>query len=236
MATIEDNDPFYSAAHMLQSTSRADIIYNEYKARAYASTVAINEVDRNTPPVTGNEYEAYLIGQTPTDDWAGLGLEGQIAVWIGGWKYIPVKNGMRVQVLSGPPGQEGRFMDRHQGNWSSLGGVQTSAIIDKGGGLYQAEWELKYGDTTKVVLNQATIQLQAPAGIRYGRRFYVLAQQDDTGSRQIAFKDGDWMTSGGTTPQPTAASGSVTLYTFIHPGPSYFGPMLVDTVLNLQPA
>lgn len=237
MATIEDNDPHYDSEFMQEATSAAWLIHNEFVGRTSAAQIIIRELDVNIPPGTPNEFDAYLIGSSPQVGSAWEGLPGRIAFWLGGWKFIVVKNGMRVMVNSGLPGQHGYWMDFWVSGWSAHGGSQLLTVFDSGGGQFEADWNLKYGQTARVVLNQSTVTINRAFGVRYGRIHTLIVQQDGVGGRALSMKAAEWLLPGGSPiTQPAQAPNAVSVYTFIQPGENFNGSMLTSVSLDLQDA
>lgn len=227
---MPDNDPFFNNAYMVEATSRADLIHNEFTARVAASMARIKQVDVNTPPGSPADFDAYLVGLSPTGPWSAAA--GLIAFWLNGWKFITPSDGMCVTVTNDTSGQAGRQIDCFSGGWSSVGGSQVVTPINLSG-VWTAQWDLKYGVVARITLANATTVIEKPANVRYGRAVSVVVQQDATGGRLIQFKAGQWISSGGTYTQPTSAANARTAYTAIWYGPSDVGPTIVGTVLNL---
>lgn len=236
--TVQDNDPFFQSDYMHPNTSAADLIHNELIARTMASLGAVVRVDELTPPGTPADLDAYIIKPTNVDpvgpaagEWSGN--EGLIAVFLGGWIYLNPKPGMKLWVINGPAGQAGRYIEYQTNGWSSLGGQQNLTVFDAGAGQWEADWDLKYGDTARLTLNQSTVTLNSPSNIRYGRKLVLIVKQG-VGNQALALKAGNFIAPGGVITQPTQAVNAETVYTFIHPGPSHVGPMLLQTALNMQ--
>jgi len=61
------------------------------------TAAAVEEGPRNSPPVTPWVGECYIVGDTPTDDWAGRShcLAGYTS---GGWRYVDPIDGMSAYV------------------------------------------------------------------------------------------------------------------------------------------
>lgn len=225
---ILDNDNFFQATNMTETTSRPDLIYNEFKSRVLASLGAFVQFSVDSPPLSPDDGDAYLISGSPTigSDWEGAA--NRIAVWSNGWKYLNPRNGMRLMVLEGVG--EGRVVDYWLSNWSSTGGQQTLSVVEASPGQYEADWNLAFGQLAHLTLNQATVTLNHPSGVRYGRPHYLRVKQDPTGGRNLALKVGDYVVSDDTPHGPSGLSiatgaGEETLIEFINLGPTYAGPL-----------
>jgi hypothetical protein len=227
---MADNDPFFSSTYMTEATSRADLIHNEFAARVAATLGVLKGVDVNTPPGSPADFDAYIVGTSPTGPWSAAA--GQIAFWLNGWKFVPVKEGMKLLVAADVSGQAGRHIDYFSGGWSSVGGSQFVSAVNLSG-VWTIQWDLKYGVTLRTTLTNPTTVIEKPANARYGRPVYVVVQQDATGGRLIQFKTGQWVSSGGTYTQPTATANARTAYTAIWYGPSDVGPTILGATLNL---
>lgn len=54
-------------------------------------------VTENTPPLTPQDGDAYVVANSAVNDWAGF--EGDIALYVsGGWVFVPVTLGMRAYI------------------------------------------------------------------------------------------------------------------------------------------
>lgn len=104
---------------------------------------AVVEIGVDTPPAAPEAGQAWIVGATPTGDWAGRGH--QIAAWTdGGWRFAAPRDGMEVWAES--LAQPVRY---HAGGWQAglviasrveIGGVQVvgdrgPAIAAPAGGL-----------------------------------------------------------------------------------------------------
>lgn len=227
---MADNDPFFSSTYMVEGTSRADLIHNEFTGRVASSLGVIKQVDVNTPPGSPADFDAFLVGSSPTGPWASAA--GKIAFWLNGWKFIVPQVGHRALVAADVSGQAGRQIDYFGGGWSSYGGSQTVTAVNLAG-TWTVQWDLKYGQVVRIPLTNPTTVIEKPSNVRYGRPVYVVVQQDATGGRLIQFKTGQWITTGGTYTQPTSTANARSCYTAVWLGPSDVGPTIVNTALNL---
>lgn len=226
-----DNDPYFDSTWMIETTARPDLIYNEFKARIKAAHGVIQEYGRNDPPTDPDDMDAYIIGSSPTGAWTGL--PGRMAVWIGGWKYITVKDGFCTQVRTATPGQNGRRMEFWTGGWSAYDGVVNIASEEVTVGVYEANWNIRDGAVARLILDQPTITMNRPVGWKYGQLFHMIIVQDGAGGRNFVLKTGEWLTPGGSQPVIATGPNEVTVLTFLLPGPSYQGPMLLKESLDL---
>lgn len=230
---VLDNDPLWQSTNMIPGTTNADVIYNEFKARLAAGSVTIKE-ERSAPPGAPTDLDAYLIGSNPPASGEWLGLEGRLTVWISGWKFLNPQTGHRVLVEDGTQQEQGRIMDFWLGNWSSIGGVTKVIVSEVAPAVYEADWNLKYGQFGVLTLNQATITLNAPVGVRYGRPMYLHVKQDGVGGRNLVLNAGDFFTEGGANISFSNTAANVEyLIEMIHPGPAFAGPMVRSQIENL---
>lgn len=239
VAIVQDNDPHFSNAWLREVSSRADLIHNELLARIVASQVIVREIDVNDPATVSpaNELDAYLIGSAPVGDWAGL--SGKLAFWLNGWKFIPVVSGMRVMVLNnrqGKSGESGHVMDFWISGWAAHGSTQDLVAVDTGGGNWEAPWNIKYGETARILLDQGTITISAPVNFRYGRAHRLIVKQDVIGGNALALKAAEWLVpGGGVVEQPTQTANAETVYEFVRAGAGHIGPLLLSVTHNLLP-
>lgn len=233
---VLDNDQFFQATNMIETTSRPDLIYNEFKGRVVGTLGRVLLYGATIPPNNPTDQDSYIIGNNALGDW--VGLDGLIAVWTNGWKYINPRDGHRVMVIEGTG--EGRVLDRWLSNWSSIGGQQTLAPpVDTGGGNFEASWDLALGQLARLKLEEVAVTLTRPAGTRYGRPMYFIAEQDATGGRELHLKSGNFLVTDDT---PHTASGldiatgpdQETLIEFIWAGPQYVGPVVTAIHKNIQ--
>jgi hypothetical protein len=226
-----DNDPSFGSSYLTESTSAAHLSYNDLIARISAGLVQIKQVDLSTPPPSPNDFDAYLVGTSPTGPWSAYA--GLIVVWINGWRPLPLREGLCMSVVADVSGQAGRRMDYYGGGWSSFGGSQSKTAINISG-TFTIQWDLKYGQVLRTTLVNATTVIEKPSNPRFGRPVYVVVQQDATGGRQIQFKTGQWRSSGGAAPaQPTSTANATTVYTALWLAPSDSGPTIIGTSLNV---
>lgn len=232
---ILDNDNFFEATNMIETTSRPDLIFNEFKGRVKATLGEVKQFELDTPPGVVSNLDAYVIGPNPIGDWAGAA--GMIVVWVNGWKYINPRPGFRLLVQEGIG--EGRIIDYWSTGWSSFGGQQALTPFEVAPGVWEVDWYLKYGQLARLTLDQPTITLRKPIGFRYGREHWMIAVQDGAGGRDLVLKVGNYVRHAGVTHGASGldidkAPGAETLIEFIHPGPSYVGPLVRQIDKTIQ--
>lgn len=85
--------PRFQFAHLIEGARHNIVRVNEALSMADAAVGVIEVVDitgTNTPPGSPTVGDCYLIGDTPTDEWADE-TEGTLAVYVtGGWRFLDI--------------------------------------------------------------------------------------------------------------------------------------------------
>jgi hypothetical protein len=92
--------PRFSLPLLAVAQAQKEVTHNEaltlLDALVHAAIEAGPQAD---PPAEPAEGRCWLVGTTPTGDWAGEG--GKIALWTaGGWRFVAPRAGMRAARLS----------------------------------------------------------------------------------------------------------------------------------------
>ena len=183
-------------------------LVNEILARIGA-TVSVKNRTTSTPPGSPADFDAYIIGSSPTGDWTGRAGEVTFAI-NSDWYFIPVSAGGGV-----PEGFrcwiEAEDMtvvfDGTEWRPDNNGHVTLS---DSGGAV---AWDLKDGLTGEITLD-GNHTLSNPTNVHAGDRLTYIIKQDGTGSR-VPVWDTAWEFAGGTAPTLSTGSGAVDVLTFV---------------------
>lgn len=108
--------------------SQKEFYVNEAHAILDCLLHAAIEGEADAPPVTPRDGETWLIGDTPTGDWAGHA--GELACYaVGAWLFVTPRNGVRVLDLN--TGQSRLYHD----GWQTA----ASVVSPSGGSVIDAE-------------------------------------------------------------------------------------------------
>lgn len=80
------------------------------------------DAGRNSPPTSPADGNAYIIGTAPTGAWAGR--SNSLAVYYGGWKFIPDRNDSGTPIAMGAA-QRGMHVWLNDDGSSPSGGSLT---------------------------------------------------------------------------------------------------------------
>lgn len=108
--SFDSTTPRFALPRLFAGQAQKEIFVNEAHARIDAIVHCAVEATQAAPPATPVEGQSWLVGGSPTGDWAGQA--GKIASRQGGqWLFTPARDGMKV--LDRATGQERRY----HGGW-----------------------------------------------------------------------------------------------------------------------
>lgn len=201
-------DPFTDATILAEGTSGAEVLVNEMLARIISTLGKVLSEGDNTPPGSPVDFDAYILGASPTGAWSGQA--NKIAIYLSGWKFLSPKEGMRLRV-----NDVDLHMEYNGSAWSARDGVQTltdAATIN---------WNMKDGAAAQVTLG-GNRTMAAPTNIINGRVYHLTVIQDGTGSRTLTWNSVfKWPAA--TPPTLTTTAGAVDVFQFIARSGNLFG-------------
>ena len=95
--------------------AQKELTHNEALVRLdHVTHLPVETAPGDTPPPMPAEATTWLIGGTPSGDWAGHA--GEIALWTeGGWRFVASQDGMIAWIRDSTA-----FRVRRAGNWNAL--------------------------------------------------------------------------------------------------------------------
>jgi hypothetical protein len=125
---FDSSSPRFALPLLFAGQAQKEVFVNEALARADALMHCAIEGISATPPSSPVNGEAWLVGASPTGDWAGQA--GMIACrQAGNWLFVTPRDGMRL--LDKATGQDRRF----NGSWQ----VPARPAAPSGGTTVDAE-------------------------------------------------------------------------------------------------
>lgn len=126
--SFDSSSPRFAFPLLFAGQSQKEVFVNEALSRADALLHCAIEATASTPPATPVDGQAWLIGSSPTGEWAGQ--SGMLACRQGGnWIYVTPRAGMQVLDL-----QAGQYR-RYDGVWKAA----TSPSPPSGGTTIDTE-------------------------------------------------------------------------------------------------
>lgn len=137
--------PRFSLPLVQAAQAQKHVTVNEALARVDGLVqLVLKSVSSGTPPLTPQEGEAYGVGSSAVNAWAGQ--EGMIALYVnGGWAFVPASIGMRAYI-------------EDQAGWAGFNGsawvigLQTASANGAGMTHHVAEYDhtIAAGSTSNV--------------------------------------------------------------------------------------
>jgi hypothetical protein len=94
---MADYTPKLELQFLVEGQSGAEAWHNEALLRAeFAACPELLDRGINSPPGSPSDGDAYLIGSSPTGDWATQA--NKLTLYASAWKFLTPKNGMRFLV------------------------------------------------------------------------------------------------------------------------------------------
>jgi len=171
----------------------------------------------DTPPGSPSDGDLYVIGASPTGDWASNA--GDIAFYQSGWYFIAPNEGMRIWV-----NDEDVIYTYDGSGWVS--DFDVDAPASSSGAL---TIDMANGNFFEVTLTEnvsTTVFSNPPASGKAGK-FTLILKQDGTGGRTFAWPASvDW--AGGSAPTLTTAASAVDILDFISTdgGTTWYGNVI----------
>lgn len=206
------NDERYESRYLIQGTTGAEVIYNELIGRQAAAHMQLKSRTTAAPPGSPVELDAYLVPTGATGDWASF--EGDIAIYMSGWKYMTVLPGMRMHVAD-----TGMIVDflSPVGTGHALTGHYT---ITPSTGPDTVTFDGALGVSAQVTLD-ADSQLLEPVNFVQGRIYTLwIVQPSSGGPYTLDYEIGTgWRASSDMV--LTASADAVDMYTFVGGNANY---------------
>lgn len=203
-------DPVYGAELLEEGTTQAELILNEWLARIQAGTVRVVSRGDNTPPGSPVNFDAYILGGSPTGAWSGQA--NKIAVYVDGWKFFSPVEGHRVRVM------DDNYSVIYTGSaWvsESTNGFQT--LVDGA----NIDWDTSLGRSAAVTL-AGNRTVNAPTGLVDGGTYILHVIQDNTGSRTLTW-NAVFKWPSGTAPTLTTTANKIDIFRFEARGGNLYG-------------
>lgn len=118
---MSDETPILNLPLILPAQAQKHVTHNEaLRLLDIVVQLAVLERDRTAPPATPTEGDRYIVGPSPTGDWAGR--SGQVAAFWGGiWVFVAPGDGWQARVLD-----EGITLVHQGGTWSPTSALPES--------------------------------------------------------------------------------------------------------------
>lgn len=200
-------DPVLAWTLLAEGSVQAEVQVNELLGRLLATTCRIASFGDVTPPASPDNFDAYIVGPSATDDWDTQ--DGNIAVYLDGWKFATPVAGMRVLVLD-----TSVTMMYDGTSWCSVDGSQT--LVDTG----SIEWDASLGLAAQITLG-GDRTLAAPTGMREGVTYMLVVIQDGVGTRLLTW-DAAYHHPAGTAPTLTTTASKKDIFTVTRIGSVYY--------------
>ena len=201
-------DPFTSSTLLAEGSAGAEVLVNEMLGRLIASLGQVLSEGDTSPPGSPADFDAYILGASPTGAWSGQG--NKIAIYLSGWKFFDPKEGMQVRVKD-----VDLTMEYTGTAWTALDGQQT---LTDGATI---NWNMKNGVSAQVTI-AGNRTMAAPTNIINGRIYNLTVIQDGTGTRLLT-----WNTvfkwAGGTPPTLSTGGGAIDVFSFVARGGNLYG-------------
>lgn len=137
-----------------QQQATPEITHNEAILMMSAFQVGVESIGLNTPPLSPNEGDCYIIGTAPTGDWSGRA--NAIAIYfINGWRFVPDidSDGAIIDMGAAQEGLRAWVKGDSQYYWNGSSWVAAASIPGE---------PMRFGDRG-VTNNATTIAITAAA-------------------------------------------------------------------------
>lgn len=193
-------DPIFGWTLLVEGTANSAALVNELLARIVAGTIRVLSLGDNTPPGSPANFDAYILGGSPTGAWSGQA--NKIAVYADGWKFMTPTKGMRLRVA------DDNYTVEYDGSaWRSAGsGFQTltdAATIN---------WDVSLGLAARVTLTDNRT-MAAPTNLVEGQTYVLHVIQDGTGNRTLTW-NAAFLWPSGTAPTLTTTASREDVFRF----------------------
>lgn len=184
-------DPYFNARDMLQGTTDAESIFNEFKGYVPAAFGRLLSRTVSDPPGGPSTFDAYLVPAGAINGWAGL--DGNIVFYLDDWIPMPVQLGMRAYIAD-----EDVLVEFHNAGGTTLDATLGNQLITPvfESGAWRIYFDVSKGNIGHAVLSNNTI-LMAPTNMQPGRRYVLRLEQDGVGSHTATLETPDWASVGG---------------------------------------
>jgi len=121
----EDSTARWALPLLQPGQAQKEMVHNEAIARLDLITQGVALAILDTPPVSPEPGQAWIVGDGATGDWAGKA--GHVAGWTaGGWRFVAPRDGMKLWLIS-----EGLNARYGAGGWTP--GEETAAHLSING-------------------------------------------------------------------------------------------------------